>query len=191
MNKICPFLFLYLPLIILLFVGCAIDEDKQPTIDSVDSLPNNNVSNDSIVGENLLLNHGVEKWEIEFCEYPDKWLLPRINDSIIFKGWTINVEYFSEIMHAMRTQNSYGLLFDAITSFEKGSDTRDSKAIKRIATAYLKLIFPQWNRPEDVDKDEFDTYCLQPAINRRGIIKEQCHYIDSEFKTQMPGISIV
>lgn len=119
------------------------------------------------------------------------WLLPRINDSIIFKGWTINVEYFSEIMHAMRTQNSYGLLFDAITSFEKGSDTRDSKAIKRIATAYLKLIFPQWNRPEDVDKDEFDIYCLQPAINRRGIIKEQCHYIDSEFKTQMPGISIV
>lgn len=86
------------------------------------------------------------------------WLLPRINDSIIFKGWTINVEYFSEIMHAMRTQNSYGLLFDAITSFEKGSDTRDSKAIKRIATAYLKLIFPQWNRPEDVDKDEFDIY---------------------------------
>lgn len=118
------------------------------------------------------------------------WLLPRINDSIIFKGWTINVEYFSEIMHAMRTQNSYGLLFDAITSFEKGSDTRDSKAIKRIATAYLKLIFPQWNRPEDVDKDEFDTYCLQPAINRRGIIKEQCHYIDSEFKTQMPFVSI-
>lgn len=119
------------------------------------------------------------------------WLLPRINDSIIFKGWTINVEYFSEIMHAMRTQNSYGLLFDAITSFEKGSDTRDSKAIKRIATAYLKLIFPQWNRPEDVDKDEFDTYCLQPAINRRGIIKEQCHYIDSEFKIQMPEINIV
>lgn len=118
------------------------------------------------------------------------WLLPRINDSIIFKGWTINVEYFSEIMHAMRTQNSYGLLFDAITSFERGSDTRDSKAIKRIATAYLKLIFPQWSRPEDVDKDEFDTYCLQPAINRRGIIKEQCHYIDSEFKTQMPFVSI-
>ena len=118
------------------------------------------------------------------------WLLPRINDSIIFKGWTINVEYFSEIMHAMRTQNSYGLLFDAITSFERGSDTRDSKAIKRIATAYLKLIFPQWSRPEDVDKNEFDTYCLQPAINRRGIIKEQCHYIDSEFKTQMPFVSI-
>ena len=91
----------------------------------------------------------------------------------------------------MRTQNSYGLLFDAITSFEKGSDTRDSEAIKRIATAYLKLIFPQWNRPEDVDKDEFDTYCLQPAINRRGIIKEQCHYIDSEFKIQMPEINIV
>ena len=38
----------------------------------------------------------------------------------------------------------------------------------------------------DVNKDDFDMYCLQPAIRRRGIIKEQCHYIDAEFKTTMP-----
>ena len=40
------------------------------------------------------------------------WLLPRIDNSMIFKGWTINVEYFSEILHTMRTNNTYGLLFD-------------------------------------------------------------------------------
>ena len=34
------------------------------------------------------------------------------------------------------------------------------------------------------------TYCLQPAIRRRGIIKEQCHYIDPEFKTSMPNFWI-
>lgn len=28
------------------------------------------------------------------------WRLPRINKSMIFKGWTINVEFFSEIMHS-------------------------------------------------------------------------------------------
>ncbi|MBP5214721.1 MAG: TIGR02688 family protein, partial [Bacteroidales bacterium] len=119
------------------------------------------------------------------------WLLPRVNDSMIFRGWTINVEYFSEILHSMRIQNIYSLLFDKITLFEEKADVRDSKAIKRMATAYMKLLFPHWDKEEDVDKDAFDLYCLQPALHRRGIVKEQCHFIDSEFKTRMPDVQII
>lgn len=119
------------------------------------------------------------------------WLLPRVDKSMIFSGWTINVEYFSEVLHAMRTQNTYGLLFDQLVKFEKKADVRDSNAVKRIATGYMKLIFPHWQRVEDVDFDEFKNYCLNPAIHRRGIVKEQCHNIDPEFKTAMPQIDIV
>lgn len=115
------------------------------------------------------------------------WHLPRINEGIIYRGWTLNVEYFSEILHAMRTQNIYGVLYDQIVDKDKNADTRDSKAVKKIAVGYMKLLFPHWTRVEDVDLEEFDTYCLQPAIRRRGIIKEQCHYIDPEFKTTMPN----
>lgn len=115
------------------------------------------------------------------------WLLPRVNEGIIYKGWTLNVEYFSEILHSMRTQNIYGVLFDQIVEKDKNADTRDSKAVKKIAVGYMKLLFPQWTSIEDVDMDDFDCYCLQPAIRRRGIIKEQCHYIDPEFKTDMPA----
>lgn len=115
------------------------------------------------------------------------WLLPRVNEGIIYKGWTLNVEYFSEILHSMRTQNIYGVLFDQIVEKDKNADTRDSKAVKKIAVGYMKLLFPQWTSIEDVDMDDFDRYCLQPAIRRRGIIKEQCHYIDPEFKTDMPA----
>lgn len=118
------------------------------------------------------------------------WHLPRINKSMIFKGWTINVEYFSEILHSMRTQNQYAQLFDKLVVFEKDSDMRDFNAVKRIATAYMKLLFPHWISVEDVNLQEFDDYCLQPAIRRRGIIKEQCHNIDAEFKTRMPIIQI-
>ena len=50
---------------------------------------------------------------------------------------------------------------------------------------YMKLLFPHWISAADVNKEEFDTYCLQRAIRRRGIIKAQCHYIDPEFKTAM------
>lgn len=118
------------------------------------------------------------------------WFLPRINKSMIFKGWTVNVEYFSEILHSMRTQNQYGLLFDELVSFEPNADMRDFTAVKRITTAYMKLLFPHWITKDDVNLEEFDSYCLQPAIHRRGIIKEQCHNIDAEFKTQMPDIRI-
>ena len=118
------------------------------------------------------------------------WLLPRVDKSMIFKGWTINVEYFSEILHSMRTQNTYGLLFDKIVKFEEKADVRDSNAIKRIAVAYMKLLFPNWVKQEDVNISEFQTYCLDPAIHRRGVVKEQCHNIDPEFKTRMPDCFI-
>lgn len=118
------------------------------------------------------------------------WYLPRINDSMVFKGWTINVEYFSEIMHALRTQNQYSILFNQLVEFESEADLRDKKAITRIATAYMKLLFPHWTSMEDVNMQEFDSYCLQPAIKRRGIIKEQCHNIDVEFKPRMPEVKL-
>ena len=118
------------------------------------------------------------------------WLLPRINTSMIFKGWTINVEYFSEIMHTMRTQNIYNQIYDELVEIAPNTDTRDSKAVKRIATAYMKLLFPHWRTVEDVNKQEFEIFCLNPAIHRRGIVKQQCHYIDPEFKQQISGISL-
>ena len=140
-----------------------------------DSLPNN-------FKESALLDR--------FHSFIEGWKLPRVNDSMIFNCWTINVEYFSEILHTMRIQNSYGLLFDELVEFEAKSDVRDSKAIKRIATAYMKLFFPHWQKVEDVNKEMFDLYCLQPAISRRGIIKEQCHLVDSEFKARMPEVRL-
>lgn len=119
------------------------------------------------------------------------WHLPRINKGMIFKGWTINVEYFSEILHELRTQNIYGIVFDKIVTYDKNADTRDFNAVKRIAVGYMKLLFPHWTSVDKVDLEEFDLYCLQPAIRRRGIVKEQCHYIDPEFKTAMPNFWII
>ena len=54
----------------------------------------------------------------------------------------------------------------------------------------MKLLFPHWQSVEDVNREEFEMYCLNPAVHRRGIIKEQCHNIDPEFKVGMPEIEI-
>ena len=119
------------------------------------------------------------------------WKLPRINTSMILKGWTVNVEYFSEILHALRTQNTYSQLYDQLVDIAPNTDMRDAKAVKRIATAYMKLLFPHWRSIDDVDKHEFETFCLTPALYRRGIIKEQCHNIDPEFRSRLTGISML
>lgn len=118
------------------------------------------------------------------------WYLPRINKGMIHKGWSINVEYFSEILHSLRTETIYGRLFDQLVSYDKDADLRDFKAVKKIATGYMKLLFPHWRDLNAINIQEFDLYCLQPAINRRRIIKEQCHNLDPEFKKQMPNIYV-
>ncbi len=118
------------------------------------------------------------------------WILPRVHKGIIYNGWTLNVEYFSEVLHSLRTQNCYGLIFDEIVGYDKNADNRDFNAVKRIAVGYMKLLFPHWTDASMVDPQDFDTYCLQPAIRRRGIIKEQCNKIDPEFKISMPGFWI-
>ena len=140
-----------------------------------DALPNN-------FRESALLDR--------FHCFIEGWYLPRINKSMIYKGWTINIEYLSEIMHSLRTENCYGLLFDKLVDYQKDADMRDYKAVKRIATAAIKLFFPHWTTVDDVNKEEFDMYCLQPALHRRGIVKIQCHNIDPEFKTRMPDVWI-
>lgn len=153
-------------------------------------LTSQNMPVSSFYFDNLPMNFRESALLDRFHCFIEGWLLPRMNDSMIYRGWTINVEYFSEILHAMRTQNSYNLLFDQLVQFEAKADVRDSKAIKRMATAYMKLLFPHWKSVEDVNLDEFEIYCLNPALHRRGIVKEQCHKIDPEFNTRMPDVTI-
>ena len=161
---------------LMLMGNIPLDQNKKPiNYRYFDSLPNS-------FRESALLDR--------FHCFIEGWYLPRISKNMIYKGWTINVEYFSEVMHALRTENVYGMLFDQLVEYEANADMRDFKAVKRIATAAMKLFFPHWRTVADVDLRDFDTYCLQPAIYRRGIIKTQCHHIDPEFKTQMPQIRV-
>lgn len=61
-------------------------------------------------------------------------------------------------------------------------DTRDTEAIKRIATGYLKLLFPHVRSPKDINSLEFTKYCLRPATKMRQIIKMQLGILDTEYK---------
>ena len=119
------------------------------------------------------------------------WDIPRMNDDLKIDGWALNSEYFCSILHELRNDMSYRTIVDELTEVPAGADTRDTEAIKRIATAYLKLIFPYVRTPGDLDPIEFNRYCLQRAKNMRDLIRVQLANMDAEYKGKdIPNVTV-
>lgn len=121
------------------------------------------------------------------------WLLPRVNVDMALHDWTLNVEFFSEVLHQLRTESVYSHIVDDLVEIPNGADMRHTKAIKRTTTAYLKLLFPHITSADQIDKKEFNALCLQPAIRRRDTVRQQCSNIDAEksFSKPMPEYKVV
>lgn len=132
-----------------------------------------------------------------FHSFLEGWKLPRLEVGSILEGWTLNAEYFSEVLHHLRTESDYQMIFDDLVETDDSCDLRDRNAVKKVATAYAKLLFPQVKSLEDLTPEDADAYrllykeyCLEPAVYRRGIIREQCHLIDKEFRKEMPEFKL-
>lgn len=110
------------------------------------------------------------------------WEIPRMNDDLKISGWALNSEYFSLILHLLRDDISYRGVVDALVEIPEQSDTRDTEAVKRIATAYLKLLFPNVRKAGDIAINDFQKYCLRPARRMRNVIKIQLGILDKEFR---------
>ena len=106
------------------------------------------------------------------------WKIPRLTTGLIAKGWAINTEYFAEVMHALRDDLSYAGVVDALLHVPNRADKRHTTAIKRLCTALLKLLFPHVQTPQDIDREDFVKYCLEPAIEMRRVIYRQLCIID-------------
>ena len=117
--------------------------------------------------------------------------MPRMNQSMILDGNTLNVEYFSEILHLLRDDISYSPIVNSLLDVPSHADTRDVNAVKRLTTAYLKLLFPHVESIKDIDMDEFKLFCFDEAYKKRGVIRKQIHQIDREFKEDLPNIRLI
>lgn len=82
----------------------------------------------------------------------------------------------------LRDDASYRAIVDALVDFSDDAYVRHTEAVKRIATAYLKLLFPNVRTASDVNPKEFMKYCLRPAIKMRKIIWRQLSILDAEYK---------
>jgi len=113
-----------------------------------------------------------------------------MREDLKLRGYALNVEYFSEILHKLRTTPDFAKVVDSLLDIPKNADTRDTRAIVKICTGYLKLLFPHVHEKDDISKKEVETFCLKPAIEIRKIIKRQISLIDNEFNDTLPEIKI-
>lgn len=119
------------------------------------------------------------------------WNIPRMNDDLKMQGWALNSEYFCSIMHELRNDIAFRRIVDELILVPKGADTRDTEAVKRICTAYLKLLFPHVKNAGDINAMDFRRYCLDRAVRMREIIKFQVGLLDEEYrKKKLPEFKI-
>jgi len=113
------------------------------------------------------------------------WELPRITEETIGMGTALKADYFGEILHSFRSRVEYDFFVNEHT--RTSGDIRDYKAIKKIATSLLKLLFPDLSL---VTLQLFDEYCLKPAIELRGNVKRQLSILDPEFSYKVARIGL-
>ena len=119
------------------------------------------------------------------------WDIPRMTDDLKVCGWALNSEYFASVLHALRDDPTYRAVVDHLIEPPRGADTRDTEAVKRICTAYLKLLFPNVRSPEDIDMMDFKRYCLNPAMSMRQIVRMQMGFADEKYQgTSVPEFHI-
>lgn len=153
-----------------------LDEDNNPIIRNYfEPLPN-------VFRESAFLDR--------FHGFIKGWKMPRIKQNMILNGYTLNVEYFSEILHLLRDDTTFSPIVDSLLEIPSHADTRDVKAIKRLTTAYLKLLFPHVKSAADINIEEFKLFCFDEAYDKRAVIRKQIHQIDREFKAELPDIKI-
>lgn len=128
------------------------------------------------------------------------WKLPKISEGQIYYGWAIDTEVFSEYLHFMRTETYGQKIFDELVMYDKKTAyVRHVNSVRKITTAYCKLLFPHIKTLEGMSNDDlsifkklYNEYCLLPAIKARTYIYEQCKYVDGEYKNNsMPTFTIV
>lgn len=107
------------------------------------------------------------------------WKLPRVTIQTPARGIGFKADFFSEVLHALRDRGGYAEYVSAHLRVAGTDDMRDKKAIERLATGFLRLLFPDLR----LTSDEFLRHCVEPSVRLRQVIRDQLSKLDPEYRT--------
>ncbi|MCF2503768.1 BREX system Lon protease-like protein BrxL [Dyadobacter sp. CY107] len=107
------------------------------------------------------------------------WNLPRMTVGALSDGIGFKADFLGEIFHYLRTRLEFDRFVEERSYMIGSKDFRDVRAVMRMSSGFLKLLFPDL---ENVTEEQYIDFCLRPAIELRQRLREQLYYIDPEFK---------
>ncbi|NQT60366.1 MAG: BREX system Lon protease-like protein BrxL [Bacteroidetes bacterium] len=106
------------------------------------------------------------------------WFMPRVSRNTPSKTYGFKGDFFSEVLHELRVDLRYADYVTQHLILPECEDMRDNKAITRLSEGFLKLLFPDLN----VTDEEFNTYCVNPAIRMRQQVRDELSKVDHEYR---------
>jgi len=117
------------------------------------------------------------------------WKLDRITkEAITVHGYALRTDYFYEVLHQLRFKSGYG---DYVKKRLVGSgDLRDIRAVERISTGLLKLLFPDVITNNELPKEVFEKFCVDYGKELRQLVRKQLALLDSEYKDKIAEVGV-
>lgn len=106
------------------------------------------------------------------------WELPRISKDTPTQYLGLKGDFFSEVLNRLRGDVTYANYVSSHLNVKGCDDLRDKKAIVRLATGFMKVLFPDLN----VSDEDFKEYVAKPAVELRQRVRDELHKLDYEYK---------
>ncbi len=105
------------------------------------------------------------------------WEMGRVTKETPSRTMGFKGDFFSEILHILRSDAHYAEYVSQEMHLIHCDDLRDHKAIARLATGFLKLLFPNIKPTEE----QFKEFCIKPAVELRQRVRDELHKLDPEY----------
>lgn len=107
------------------------------------------------------------------------WKVRKLSGDSFAQGMGLKSDFFGDALLALRedvSANQYAQ--KAITLKGEKRYKRNEDAVRLLASGLMKLQFPHGQ----VSLEEFEIYCLRPAIEMRQLVWEQLYTLDAEYR---------
>ncbi|MEZ0396304.1 MAG: BREX system Lon protease-like protein BrxL [Anaerolineales bacterium] len=107
------------------------------------------------------------------------WKVRKLGGDSFAQGVGLKSDFFGDALLSLRedvTANQY--VQKVITLKGKKRYKRNEDAVRLLASGLMKLQFPHGQ----VSPEEFEIYCLRPAIEMRQLVWEQLYILDAEYR---------
>jgi ATP-dependent Lon protease len=107
------------------------------------------------------------------------WKIRKLSGDSFAQGMGLKSDFFGDALLALRedvSANEYASR-NIILSGEKRYK-RNEDAVRLMASGLMKLQFPHGK----ISPDDFDVYCLRPAVEMRQLVWDQLYTLDAEYR---------